>query len=458
MRKSTVEEQRAALLTHGPVGKTLIKLTIPMIFGLIGIVAFNLVDTYFVGKLGTSELAALSFTFPVVLVIGSLAMGIGMGASAVISRAVGEGDRDKVQRLATDSLLLALIFVGFFIVIGLFTIGPLFRALGAPEDILPLIRQYMKIWYPGMIFVVIPMVGNNAIRAIGDTRTPGLIMLVAAGVNGALDPLLIFGIGPFPRLEIVGAAIATVIARAVTLVVAVYVLWRRERLITVSRVPFKKIFNSWKRVLYIGIPTAAARMIIPVGLGIITRMLSAYGPEAVASFGVSSRIEFFSLTVVTALSVVLGPFVGQNWGAGMHGRARTGVRYSSLFSMLWGALLWAVLALIARPVASQFNENPEVIDGIVLFLRIVPVGYGLQGILLLAVSTLNVLNKPLHSAALRVLQMFVLFVPFAILGSQLLGMSGIFAALSFSYLVSGLLSHLLLKKTMKEKVYAYAQN
>jgi Na+-driven multidrug efflux pump len=126
--------------------------------------------------------------------------------------------------------------------------------------------------------------------------------------------------------------------------------------------------------------------------------------------------------------------------------------------MLWGTLLWAVLALIARPLASQFNENPEVIDGIVLFLRIVPVGYGLQGILLLAVSTLNVLNKPLHSAALRVLQMFVLFVPFAILGSQLLGMSGIFAALPFSYLVSGLLSLLLLKKTMKEKVYAYAQN
>jgi len=430
------------------VGKTLIKLTIPMIFGLIGMVAFNLVDTYFVGRLGTRELAALSFTFPVVLVIASLAMGIGIGASALISRAVGEGDRDRVKRLATDSLILALVLVAIFVIIGLFTIGPLFRALGAPEDILPLIRQYMRIWYPGMIFVVVPMVGNNAIRAIGDTRTPAIIMLVAAVINGGLDPLLIYGIGPFPRLEIAGAAVATVIARSVTLTIALVVLWRRERLITVSRVPFGRIFDSWKRVLYIGIPTAAARMIIPVGLGIITRMLSEHGPEAVASFGVSSRIEFFALSVVTALSVVLGPFVGQNWGAGMKERARKGVRYSSLFSMLWGALLWAALALFGRSLGSLFNQNPEVIDGIALYLRVVPIGYGVQGMLLLIASTLNVLNRPLLSAGLRVLQMFVLFVPLALLGSHFFGVAGIFAALPASYLVSGVLSHLLLKRVM----------
>jgi putative MATE family efflux protein len=447
-----MKKEKTAILTQGSVVKTLVKLTVPMIFGLIGIVAFNLVDTFFVGKLGTQELAALSFTFPVVLVIGSLAMGIGMGTSAVISRAVGEGNHENVQRLTTDSLLLALIFVGCFVLIGVFTIDPLFRTLGASEDLLPLIRQYMRIWYPGMVFVIIPMVGNNAIRAIGDTKTPGFIMMMAAVVNTILDPLLIFGLGPFRRLEIAGAATATVIARAVTLGVSIYVLCYREKMITVKRVPITAILWSWKRILYIGLPTAAARIIIPVGIGIITRMLSSYGPEAVASFGVSSRIEFFALTVVRALSVVLGPFVGQNWGARMFGRAQEGIKYSNQFSMLWGGALWALLALLARPIASVFNDNGEVIRGITHYLRIVPLGYGLQGILLLAASALNVLNKPIHASVLQVIQMFVIFVPLAFIGSRLLGVSGIFAALAFSYCISGVASHTLLQKIMKREI------
>ena len=130
-----------ARLVEGPVGKTLIKLTIPMIFGMVGMVIFNLADTFFVGQLGTNQLAALSFTFPVVLVIHSLALGLGIGASAVISRAIGEGSHDKVQRLTTDSLILSILFVGFFVLVGSLTINPLFRLLGAPDNILPMIKE-----------------------------------------------------------------------------------------------------------------------------------------------------------------------------------------------------------------------------------------------------------------------------------------------------------------------------
>jgi putative MATE family efflux protein len=204
-----MQNQTRATLIEGHIGKTLIKLTIPMIFGILGMVAFNLVDTFFIGQLGTNELAAISFTFPVVFVIGSLAMGLGMGASAVISRAIGEGDPTRVQRFTTDSLILSVLVVVVFIVIGLLTIDQVFALLGATPQVMPLIKQYMLIWYPSMIFVVIPMVGNNAIRATGDTKTPSVIMLVAVAVNIILDPLLIFGIGPFPALALAGAALAT---------------------------------------------------------------------------------------------------------------------------------------------------------------------------------------------------------------------------------------------------------
>ncbi|MCK4447261.1 MAG: MATE family efflux transporter, partial [Candidatus Marinimicrobia bacterium] len=315
-----MRSNKRAILIEGAIGKLLVKLTIPMVFGMISMIIFNLVDTLFVGRLGTKELAALSFTFPVVLVIHSLALGLGIGASAVISRAIGEGNHHKVQRLTTDGLGLAVIIVAFFVIIGLFTIEPLFRLLGATPELLPLIKDYMKIWYFGMLFVIFPMIGNNAIRATGDTKTPAIIMMFAALINTILDPILIFGLGPFPRLEIAGAAIATVISRAITFIVALYVLSHREKMITLAKTTAKSVFDSWRQILYIGLPTAGTRMIIPIGIGVITRLIASYGAEPVAAFGVSSRIEFFAVSVIAALSAVLAPFVGQNWGASKYDR------------------------------------------------------------------------------------------------------------------------------------------
>ena len=440
--------KKKALLIEGPVGKILVKLTIPMIFGIFSIVAFNLMDTFFVGRLGTDELAALSFTFPVVLVLNSLALGLGIGASAVIARAIGEGDHHRVQRLTTDSLSLAILFVAFFIVLGLLTIEPLFRLLGAPPEVMPLIKQYMTIWYPGVIFVIVPMVGNNAIRATGDTLTPGIIMFLAALTNTILDPLLIFGPGPFPRLEIVGAAIATVISRALTLLIALFVLSYREKMITFALVPFRAILSSWKQILFIGLPNAGTRIVAPLGIGIVTRLAASYGKEAVAGFGVSSRIEFFALTVVAALSAIIVPFVGQNWGAGKHDRVSLAVRYSNRFSMGWGLGTLVLLAALARPIASIFNDNPAVISTIVLYLRIVPIGYSLRGVLFLSTAALNGLRKPLHASALTLIQIFLLYVPMAFAGSRLFGLKGIFAALALSYLISGILAHQVLWRAM----------
>ncbi len=159
-----------ASLTEGPIGPTLIKLTVPMLFGIMGMVVFNLVDTIYVGRLGTAELAALSFTFPVVMVVTSIGLGIGVGASSLISFAIGEGNHSKVQRITSDSLVLSLLLVTVFISIGYFTIDPLFTALGATPEILILIHQYMEIWYLGVPFVIVPMVGNNALRAKGDMK------------------------------------------------------------------------------------------------------------------------------------------------------------------------------------------------------------------------------------------------------------------------------------------------
>jgi Na+-driven multidrug efflux pump len=198
------------------------------------------------------------------------------------------------------------------------------------------------------------------------------------------------------------------------------VIWSRPR--------FEEVLRSWKQVLYVGLPAAGTNVLVPISAGIITGMVAAYGPEAVAALGVGSRIEALGLGVIMALASVLTPFVGQNWGAGRLDRVRLSISYVQRFALLWGALLFATLIAFGRSVALIFNDDAIVVATVINYLRIVPLSYGLLGVLMLANAALNALNRPLQAALLTVLRLFVLYVPLAIVGSALFGLPGIFGA------------------------------
>ncbi|MGB3639205.1 MAG: MATE family efflux transporter [Rivularia sp. (in: cyanobacteria)] len=438
-------------LTEGNVGSTLVKLTIPMIWGVFAIIAFNLVDTYFVGQLGTKPLAAMSFTFPVVMTLGSLSMGLGVGASSVISRAIGEGDRQRVKKFTTNSLTLAVTAVVIFVIIGLLTIDPLFTALGVTPDILPLVRDYMQIWYVGMVFLVVPMVGNSAIRASGNTVTPSLIMIFAAAVNIALDPLLILGIGVFPRMELQGAALATVVSRGTTLIAALFVLHFKEKMLYLKLPTIQDTLWCWKDILYVGLPAAASTMINPISIGVITSLLAGFGAEAVAAFGVASRIESFALIAVMALSSSIAPFVGQNWGAKKYARVGKALQLSFVFCLFWGLMAAAVLAVTAPTLIAFFNPNPDIVAIASQYLWIVPISYAGAGIIYVASSAFNALGKPIPSVIMTVARMFVLYIPLAYFGGKLYGVNGIFGAACISNLIVGIGAYLWNKKTCAAK-------
>ena len=437
-----------AVLTEGPVGRTLARLTVPMVAGILGMVAFNLTDTFFVGRLGTTELAALSFTFPFVLVLVRFILGIGIGASALISRAVGRGDAHEVRRVTTDSLSLALLLVVIFVAVGFPLVEPVFRALGADGEILPLVKTYMSIWLAGLLFVFFPMVGNNAIRANGDTKKPALIMLTAVCVNIILDYLLIFGIGPFPRLGLAGAALATVISRMITFTLSFYIVYFRLKMLTFERVPLSEVLSSWKKILFIGMPAAMTRVIAPIGIGVITSLIARTGPKGVAAFGVASRVEFFAIAVVFALSSVLNPFTGQNWGAAKNHRVKKGISLSNRFAFLWGVGMFVLLAALAGPIASIFSRDPEVVSMIVLYIRIVAAAYCMYGVFVICSLVLNVLHRPIHAAMLAAGQTFILTVPMAWAGMKIAGPKGIFAGIGVSYVIAGFLAWLMIRHVL----------
>ena len=444
-------KKNSAKLTNAPVGRTLFNMTVPMVFGMVAMVAFNLVDTFFIGRLGTRELAALTFTFPVILAINSLTLGIGMGTTVAVARAIGRDDYKSARHLTTASLLLALFFAVLFTIAGKMTIGPVFLLLGAEEDMVLLISQYMSIWYWGAIFVVIPMVGNSAIRATGDTKTPSLIMLAAVCMNIILDPLLIFGLAGFPRMGLAGAALATISSRFTTMVLASWVLYHREKLISTVSLTKQIILRSWLKVLHVGLPVAASRLIAPVAIGFITNLIASYGHESIAAFGVGSRIDFFALAITIALASVISPFVGQNWTAGRKDRVKLGLKYANQFSLAYGLFMFLILSFSGGLIARLFSDNIEVVNLVRLYLWIVPAAYGLQSVAAIITSALNALKKSWISAGLSIGILFLVYLPSAWFGSRFFGLAGIFAAVIPAYAIGALASYLIIKNYLNKE-------
>jgi Na+-driven multidrug efflux pump len=202
------------MLTEGPVGRHLVDMTVPVLFGITTMMTQSLIDTWFIGRVGDAELAAFGFGFPILMIVTSVAIGLGAGTSSVVARAIGAHDHRRARRLSTDSLLLSFLITAVIAAIGVLTITPLFRLLGAPDELMPLIRGFMTILYAGVPFVVVGMVGMASMRATGDTRLPSALMILASILNVILDPILIFGIGPIPAMGLNGAAMAALIARA----------------------------------------------------------------------------------------------------------------------------------------------------------------------------------------------------------------------------------------------------
>jgi len=437
-------------LTEGNILRQLIRLTWPMLLGMIGMVIFNLVDTYFVGKLGVHQLAAMSFSFPVIMFLNSLSQGVGIGTSSLISRKIMNTDRSEVGKMATRAILLGVMNVTIFVTIGLLTIRPLFTALGAEHEVLDYIYDYMSIWYFGVPFVVIPMIGNNIVRATGDTFTPGMIMVINAGINIILDPFFIFGIGPFPEMGIAGAALTTVIARGTGLVAILFVLIKREKLLTLHLGSVRNILRTWKNVLYVAIPASLTMLIIPISVGLLTKILSGFGNEAVAAFGVASRVEMFAMMTVIALGSVLIIFVGQNISKQKFVRIFEALKLSARFSLGWGALIFLVLLFFGQGIASLFSKDTQVIEITRHYFYIIGASYGFQGLVLLSTQSFNGINKPIPSTIFSIIRMLVLYVPLAWLASKLFGINGVFGAGFIANVSIGILAFLFLRKTIKK--------
>lgn len=443
-------------LTQGSVGRQLVDMTVPVLFGIFMMMMQNFIDMWFIGRVGVRELAALSFAFPVLMVVTSVAIGLGAGTSSVVARAIGAHDHRRARRLATDSLILSFGITVVVCIVGWFTIAPLFRLLGAPEDMIPLIAGYMRILYAGVPFVVVGMVGMSSMRATGDTRLPSMLMVIASIVNVVLDPILIFGIGPVPAMGLNGAALAALLARGAIFLGTIYLMRVRLDMLTFNKPDTKELVSSWGDILHVGIPAAGTNAIIPVATGVITAMLAKYGPEAVAGFGVASRVESLTLVMFYALSAVIGPFVGQNVSGNRPDRIFRALKLCTVFCLSSGLVIAGLLALSGEWVPSLFSENSDVRSVASLFLLIVPISYGTYGMVMVMNASFNGMGKPMPAVHISVGRMMVLYVPMAFLAERFFGIAGIFAAYAAANVVTGILSYAWARVSIQGQCDIYA--
>ncbi len=420
-----------------------------MALGLVAIISFEAVDLLFIAQLGTEPLAAVSFTFPIISLLSGIGIGFEAGIASCVSRAVGKGEHERGAQLTTDGMILAGLAILAISLLGLFTIEPLFTLLGAGPELLGMIGEYMRIWYLVEPIAIVLWSALAAMRARGNTRFEANVIIAAAVLNLILDPLLIFGLLGFPQLGVQGAALASLISYTVVTLAAFGYLNRLKDFFGPIDLQWARLRASWRSLLHIGVPAMISNAVIPLAGAIVLALVAKYGIYAVAGFGVAMRIEPLALIPFYALSAVSSPFAGQNFAASKFHRVMEQRRVISLFCLIFGLSLAAVLALVAKPIASLFSDSPEILQVATWYLWIVAPSYGAYGLVMSANASFNGIGKPAAGVFLSVNRVLVLFFPLAWVGRELFGLYGLFSATTLCNIIVAWMAFVLLGRAVR---------
>lgn len=455
--KTRLRRQR---LLAGPVGRVLFNLSWPLSLGLFSVIAFNVVDTLYIGRLGPEPLAAIGYCFPIIFCMSAVAIGLGNGATSVVSRSLGRKDFCRARIRITDTILfttaLSLLMVG-----GMFLIDDaVYGWLAVPAHLIPYIRQYMDIWYVGLPLLMQPIVLNGLIRATGDAIFPSAIMVMAAGINAVVSPFLVFGLWGAPDLGMAGAAWATIIARGTLVIVALWYLWRQE-LVHILGHNFEIFFNSVAEILRYSVPAFLAQVVSPFSSAVIIRLLSSAGPDTVAAYTVATRIESLILVPLFSLGAGISPFTGQNSGAGQPERLLIAENRAISFSLIWGAAAALFLFLFGHTIAGVFTTDPDIQAQSAKFMTFIGLGIWGAGFLYVAVGVTNPLGYPNLGMGLSIFRNLILFAGISLIAVNLVRLPPeqvILYTAPSAYILAGLTAALVTRWLIKKQIRAMARN
>ena len=443
---------KSELIINGNILKALLSLIIPMSIGMFSLLVINLVDAYYIGKLGVLELSAISYAFPVLFTLMSFNIGIAIGISATVSKYIGQGDLYKAKKTVSNVMVLIFLLMVLLSIVSFLLNNYIFSLLGANGETLILINEYMSIWYIGSPFFACLVIGNSVLRANGESIKPSCLIIIPPLTHAVLDPILIFGWGPLNTMGIQGAAIATTISYILGMNIMITII-RNENLLSFPSIKFMKLLKFSFPVLVIGLPAAFTMMLSPIVLGYINKIVSSHGSEAVAAFGVGLRIESLATVGIIAISSSLTPFRGQNFGANKHYRINTAINYSVILSGIWGLIVAIPLLIFQKQFSNLFSTDILVKGYLIEYIKIISISYIFWGWSNIASAVFNGYQKPLTATLIYLSRLFIITIPLVIIGNYFYGLNGIFIGIMISNILSGILSILYVKNSNILKFY-----
>ena len=442
MKNKTDEGKRMeGNLTKGPILKTLTKLAIPIMASSFLGTLYNITDMAWIGLLGSKAVAGVGVGGMFTWLSQGLAAMARMGGQVQVAQCIGRGERDRAHGFAQAAVQLATLMGMAYAVISLVFTRQMvaFFQLTDPEAQTAAL-SYTKIACGLIVFSFLTLTMTGLYTAQGDSKTPFLANLIGLVTNMILDPVLILGPGPFPKLGVVGAAIATVTAQAIVMTIMILgvIIQKKENVLKGIRLTAKIPKEYLGGLCRIGIPTAIQGMAYCAISMVLTRMVSAYGAEAVATQRVGGQIESISWNTADGFAAALNAFIAQNYGAGKMDRVRKGYRASLWTVGIWGLLISFVFICFPKAIADIFFHEPKAVAPAVGYLVIIGFSEAFMCVELTTVGALSGLGRTRLCSIISI-AFTSARIPLAIILGGLIGLSGIWWALSITSIIKGII-------------------
>jgi len=442
-------------LTEGPILKSLITLSVPIIFANILQTVYQLTDTFWVGRLGTVAVAAVSISFPIIFFIISLGGGLAMAGTILVSQYKGRGNKKAVDHITSQTMLMVVLISIILATIG-YVLSPFFISLmGVETAVFSSAVLYMKISFIGMIFMFTYMVFQSLMNGVGDVKTPMYIVLGTVLLNFILDPLFIFGYGFIPAFGVAGAAVATIGTQGLAAIIGIVLLLKGKYQIQLRLNDINPDWLLIKKMFKLGFPASIEHSTRALGMTALTLLVASFGTFTLAAYGIGSRILSFVLIPAMGLSMATSTLVGQNIGAGKTERVEKTVKLSAFMGFIILTIIGIIMFLFAKQISAIFIPGEiETIKSSALFIKIMALSFGFIGIEMSLNGLFRGSGNTMTSMVLSIVSLWVLRFPLAYILSQHTALAeiGLWIAFPITNVIAAIIAIVwFMKGTWKQK-------
>ncbi len=443
MIRQTIRQHRNTPLTEGPIWIALVRLSVPIILANILQTAYQLTDTFWVGRLSAPAVAAVSLAFPITFLCIAMGGGLPIAGTVLIAQYRGKGDQRAVSHVAAQTLLLCFAVSLVLAVGGFLVSGPVIRFMGAAPDVLPDAVRFLQVTFLGFVFVFGFFAYQALMRGLGTVYPPMFIVLGTVLLNFLLDPFFIFGWGPIPAMGVAGAAMATLCTQAIAMAIGLGLLINGKHGIELHWKDFRPDLRMMATLLKIGAPASVEQSTQALGMTLMMLLVSTFGTIPVAAYGIGTRVLSCAIIPAMGLSLATSTLVGQNIGAGRMDRAIRTNATSCLISFCTLTAAGLLFFFTGRQLAAfLMPEGGPAIDVTATFISILSISFGFIGLQQVLTGTLRGAGDTVAPMLLAIISLWVLRFPLAYVLSKhtALGATGIWWAVAISIFTSALLT------------------